>query len=199
MSFEIEIGGWPSVSGTRVTLYADPENNRVYTFGVVGSGTPMLAFHGRQMRIGNVPVDIVPESLESWVEDHEEQITALMAEYQGCEWDGSNHVGRWSEEASGMAFAIDQALQDDILYNHVQLYWDADEWFDGDPQSVVAAAIATGSIKESVEREIADAATNGAYIEPKAAERALRCLLQKRLDNQTTAREAKKIQALLAG
>lgn len=198
MSIKIEVGGWTECSGTLVTLYVDPEDQRVYTFSNVGNGTPMAAFHGRQMSVGRVPLETVPESLEEWIRFHENDFELLMAEYQGTTWDGSNHKGRWTERAAELAFNLDEALQDAFRSDMIETYWDAEEWFSGDPNSVIDAAIETGSISESVEREVSDAAANGARIDPTDAEQALRKMLRQRLDFATPDPDLDKIRELLA-
>lgn len=195
MSITIEVGGWLEVSGTQITLYVDPENNRVYTFSNVGNGQPMLAFHGRRMNVGQIPLDTVPASLEAWIAAREDQFLELIAEYEGHEFNGTDHKGRWSERAAELATKLDDELQDDLRGDRIQRYWDAAEWLDGDPQSVVDAAIATGSISESVEREVSDAAANGACIDPEATEAALRDLLRQSCGPRG---DVDKIQALLA-
>lgn len=178
MSIKIEVGGWTECSGTQVTLYVDPENRRVYTFSNVGNGEPMTAFHGRRMGVGQVPTDTVPASLQGWVESQEGLFSALMDEYQGHEFNGTDHKGRWSERGVELAQSLDEALQDALRNEAIQSYWDAEEWFSNDPGSVIDAAIAVGSIEEAVENEIENAKMNGAVLDRDDVEQALRTLLR---------------------
>lgn len=113
---EIEVGGWPDCSGAKATLYLIPgeENGgtpQVYSFGNVGPGVPMPAWNRRHLSLGTVPLDTKPESLRDWLLEQEESLLALSALYLGSEWDGSNEVGRWHEDAQDAAYAFNEELQ----------------------------------------------------------------------------------------
>lgn len=166
-TIEIDVGGWPQCSGAKATLYLDPEDRRVYTFGYVGNASWPMAAHNRiHTAVGNVPTTTVPESLEEWIEANIEAFEALTDEYKGSKWDGSNHIGQWTEKAVEVSEALDMLFTDALNNDEIASYWDADEWFSGDPYSVIGAAIADGSIKEAVERECNDAKSNGAHLDP---------------------------------
>src|SRR5690348_7086271 len=94
------IGGWTKVSGaTKVSVILDAEGDeiRVYTFNAIGSGTPMSVWHNRHRMIATVDVQTVPDALLEALREHEDTIRAIAARYLGTEWDGSNHIGRWSD------------------------------------------------------------------------------------------------------
>lgn len=197
-TIEIDVGGWPKCSGAKATLYLDPENRRVYTFGYVGNASWPVAAHNRiHTSIGAVPIETVPDSLETWIEANASAFEALIDEYEGSKWNGSNHIGQWTEEAVEAAETLDLLLNEAVNSNEIAQYWDADDWFSSDPEGVISAAIETGSISESVEREVSDAEFNGAHLDPEDAERALRALLKSRVENATADENIPNIEALL--
>lgn len=199
MSFDIDVGGWPTISGSKATLYIDPEGPRVYTFGYVGNASwPMAAHHRIHISLGSVPLSTVPNSLKEWLEAHTDEIEALIAEYQGSEWNGSNHIGKWSDESDELHTALDQQLQEAFNQNEIQTYWDASDWYAGDPQSVISAAIGAGSIETAVENELDSAQMNGALLDPDDAEEALRTLLKEHAEDlEEDDEKLPKIEALL--
>ncbi len=122
---EINVGGWPDCSGASVTLYLIPaaENGgkpQVYTFGHVGPGTPEAAWHRRHLSLGTVPLDTNAESLKAWLEGQAETLQAISALYQGSEWNGSNEVGRWHEDALDAAYAFGEELQEALTYEGIE-------------------------------------------------------------------------------
>jgi len=196
---DINVGGWSTCSGSKATLYIDPEDKQVYTFGYVGNASwPMKAHHRIHMSIGTVPLSTVPDSLKTWIEAHSDEIEALIAEFQGTKWNGNNHIGQWSDDADQLQETLDQAFQEALNQNEIHQYWDAEEWYSGDPGSVIDAAIEAGSIETAVENELDNAQMNGAHLNRDDAEQALRALLNSCVENRVGDKDVPKVQELLA-
>ena len=175
---------WTTVDGaTPVRVALDPHGDgggRVYVYNMIGGGTPMAVWHNRHLVLGRAPVEAVPEQLEKALraDDAQDAIRALAARWLGDEWDGSNHVGRWRdhEELDTDCQRFERAFLADVPQ-----YWDAADWFSGNPEEVIKQAIADASIDAAVEREV-DQARPDAYLREADAEKALRWLLEKRRD-----------------
>lgn len=177
-----DIGGWPTCSGASVSLYLVPAEEaadgipRVYSFGRVGSGTPMLAWNRRHLGLGSVDA----ESLEKWILARADELVELSDAYQGSEWDGNNHVGRWgfpSDEDPSQHFSdeLDRALQG----GEIGTYWDAGDWLSPAGTSAYLDRI---SGPEDIERvaaeEVEEARNGGALIRQEDTEAYLRRLIE---------------------
>jgi hypothetical protein len=83
----------------RYGLYLDPEARRIGHWEMYGSGTPERVWHGRAV-IADLPFGAVGESVEEIVRSDElrDLVAALFALYEGSEWNGSNHIGRWQRD-----------------------------------------------------------------------------------------------------
>jgi hypothetical protein len=149
---KVNVSEWNRhVSGLKVGLVLTPgDPPDVDTFVHVGAGTPESVWHRRALML-DVPTDADPESVEEWVQGHEEEITSLLAEYRGDRWDGHNHVGTWEgddkevegehetwEEYQDARDAMADAslargervgeLEADLAEN-VRQFYDPDDWF----------------------------------------------------------------------
>lgn len=157
----VDVGGWPTISGSSVRLVLEPGGERedgiprVYTFGHVGPGVPERVWHRRHLTLCSVSVAAVPERLREIVEAHIDEIVALSERYLGTEWDGHNHVGRWDlgpEDDCADALAVSREVEESC-----PTYWDAGDWFAGNPGGVVDTALHAGTIDAAVACEIDDA------------------------------------------
>lgn len=120
-----------TASGARNRVYVIPaeENGgtpEVFVWGCIGSGEPERAYHDRWFCVGHVESSAVPESIERVLRDHEDELLAIAARYQGATWNGSNHVGKW--EDPGLDDAEVMALSS-ALNEGVTTYWKASDWF----------------------------------------------------------------------
>ena len=105
-------------------IYLDPEKRNVYTFLETG-GTPMAAYH----KIDKLVLRVYPGAIASSVYNEllviEDRLAAILGEYQGTVWNGSNHVGKWSQDGLDQMEALGEYQgQREIAY-----YWDAGDWF----------------------------------------------------------------------
>lgn len=173
---------------SRVDLILDPEGDvpHVYTFGRIGSGTPGPVYHNRHLVIATIPREAVGESVEAWIRFHAEEIVGLAERYQGTEWNGHNRVGRWD-------FSEDEMLADELVQigeGEIETYWDASDYFEADPSSVVEDAVKEGSIEVAAAAEVSRAAQAGVRLDAEAAAGAIRELLERRIEQLEDSRDA---------
>ncbi len=143
------------VSGAQNALIFDPEDRDIYMFSNIGSGCPEAVWHSRQVSL-SVPSASVESQLLKVIKSCEADLVALADLYEGSTWDGSNHVGRWSEPTY-----MDELIQriEGRLADSPQ-YWDAGDWLWG------------GCTQEEVVRQIREGFNNdvGAWAEDAVAE-----------------------------
>lgn len=167
---DIDVTGILSASGAINSVYLVPSQERtegegplVCVFGAIGSGVPERAYHQRWHYIGKVSPDAVSESVEATLRRCEGAMLALDATYQGKEWDGHNHVGRWLE---------DERLERELLdireaLSEVSTYWAASDYFAplGDVDSRMRELATLDSLDEVVEREMKNTGYDGMYLD----------------------------------
>lgn len=157
-----------TVSGSRWSLCYDPDADRVYTFTGVGAGSPEPVFHGRHPS-WNLPVNAVFEDVAGWVRDNLALFppTAPADDPEGEAYDAVRDALERATEPGG---AIGQ-------------YWDAGDWFAGDPGAVVESALAHDSIEAAAETEVETALGQGVHILQEDAEEELTALLKYRVSD----------------
>lgn len=172
-----DIGGWPTISGAqRPLVVLDPESMHVYTWGAVGAGSPEPVWHGRHRVLGTVPVEADPDGLLEVLQSQERKIRKVASLYLGSEWDGSNRIGRWEDSEEDW----EDSAEDDLDLSGVATYWDASEWYAGDPCTVTTDALASESIEAAAAAEVEQArlAWPPILLQQADAEDALRELLE---------------------
>jgi len=83
-----------------IYLVLDPEDRRVSVItlhAAARDGTPMDVFHKRKLRL-RLPDDTDATKLQGWVEQRSTLIQIVFDGYSS-EWDGSNMVGRYDDNA----------------------------------------------------------------------------------------------------
>lgn len=174
---EYNHGAW-----TSATLYlvpaAETEDGipRVYSFGRVGAGTPEPAYHGRHLALADLPRSSVASEVRDCLLAHVDELVALSEAYEGSTWDGHNHVGTWSEDVDYAYARFGE------LIGGLPQYWDADDWFSGDPRGAVDTALLCDSLDDAVEHEI-DNASNTARLEREDVRKALCALIEERVED----------------
>lgn len=84
-------------SGWKCTLYYDPRDHSISTFGYFGNGEqPMEAFHNKTLCIGNV-TNKLPEAVSEFLREREDIFSAIRECYLGEKFDGSNLRGKWKD------------------------------------------------------------------------------------------------------
>jgi len=81
---------------------------------------PEPAWHHRHLALGPVPLDTNADSLKAWLVGQGETLDSISALYQGSEWNGSNEVGRWHDDAQDAAYAFGEELQEALTYEGIE-------------------------------------------------------------------------------
>lgn len=184
-----------TVSGAVNCLILDPETRRVYSWSTVGSGTPVAVWNRQQITIGFLPDSYAPESLAEWLRGESEALAAIAGGYQGDEWDGHNHVGSWTEEATTAAGAFSEAVRG-AIGGAVSTTWAASDWLYGDIASVRADALIAGTITAAVDGILAFAKGEGVHLDRVDVEATLRGACEDAVDKGSE--PAAELAALLA-
>lgn len=156
----------------RYGLYLDPEARRVSHWEFYGTGTPERVWHNRAV-IADLPRGAVGEHVREVVDGDEFRglVEALFELYQGSEWNGSNHVGRWSGNDEYGSKTHELELMIEALFEHVPTYWDASDWFAGgqwgeSDANDIRVRMQRGETLEAIAEEfVADARNNDAYLD----------------------------------
>lgn len=121
---ELDTGG--TRDDYRVALYLSPaaevDDEITVVFAHCGAGnigTPFFALEGRAVQIGRqYGTGVVGEDVLARLVAAAEDILALADSYEGSEWDGYRHQGRWSEDAPDVDLDLDGCAR----------YWSASDW-----------------------------------------------------------------------
>jgi len=159
------------ISGARNFLLIDPEDRSIGTWSNVGFGVPRSVFNGRAIMM-RLPEPYVPEMIEEYILGNLETFDDIFSTYQGAEWDGNNHVGRW-ENPESLA-ELEHEIEEDLL--ELPTYWDAADWLSGDYSGVIRNAISADSIDDAVNAEM-DFAAGNAYLEESEVKATIRLWL----------------------
>ncbi|NIU03783.1 MAG: hypothetical protein GWN29_05020 [Gammaproteobacteria bacterium] len=154
-------------NGWRFGLYLDPEARRVSHWAMFGPGAPPSVGYGRA-RIVDLPRGAVGEHVEGIVRSEEFRALAeaLCDLYDGAEWDGSNHVGVWSDP--DRAAELEQELE--ALFAIVPTYWLACDWMSqtwhAEEAAGIRARLAEGeSLGDIASEAVEDATRHDAYLD----------------------------------
>jgi hypothetical protein len=169
----------------RYGLYLDPEARRIGHWEMYGSGTPERVWHGRAV-IADLPFGAVGESVEEIVRSDElrDLVAALFALYEGSEWNGSNHIGRWQRDDDEYCDAKHELTERiEKLFEHVATYWSASEWLSqvwsqSEADSIRARMQDGETLEEIAEDMVSDARINDAHIGQRDMESTLEELLE---------------------
>lgn len=110
----------------------DPQQGKVNIYDWHGNGQSMTSYLRQTLFLGSAnhanfaDLDELVEFLES--EDTQETLR-LIADGHEVEWDGSNHVGRLTDEAQSLLEQLDEKITE--VLNRLPSFWSADEWFNG--------------------------------------------------------------------
>lgn len=118
-----EIGNYDFSGEWKTDIYLDPEARRLYTFTDTNC-FPVTAYHSIDQLILTVYPTAIASSVESHLKSIESTLLALLDEYQGSEWNGSNHIGQWSLKGKELMEYLDQ------LPVEIASYWEPNDWFE---------------------------------------------------------------------
>lgn len=160
-----------SMGGTTTALYLIPsEESRsgdieICLWCCVGPGQPMYAYHGRWLYLGSPGTECVPESLIERLSQYEDKFREIDEAYQGTEWDGHNHIGKWDDIAEDVNQLLD--------FESVAMFWDAADWLGAD-WSRVEADLETCQSIEQLAQDYAEEAQGDAVLDTDDLENVLR-------------------------
>lgn len=119
----------------------------------VGGGTSMDAWHGLVRRY-RVPATLSREGCENLAETLQPLLQRVVDGFEEV-WNGSNHVGRLTQDASHAEYEIESVIDrlNQTDGDHVQV-WDAAEWLAGQGSGEEAARD-LGVTADSTDEEIA--------------------------------------------
>lgn len=117
-------------TGWQASLLLDPEARAVTVWTRVGAGSPEAVTHKRVLTV-HLPPAASGKSVREIATANLGCIEAIFALYQGAEWDGQHHVGRWGggdggRELEGLLDALRADLAD------VACHWPASAWLEPD-------------------------------------------------------------------
>ena len=113
-----------------VVVVFELEAGRVAIQDRCGDSMPIREWNGVDIRLatakGGTFASMTPvvTFLES---DRAQAMLADLAEGHRVEWDGSNHVGRLTQDALDARYTLEEKLQG--IFEHLPTYWTAENWF----------------------------------------------------------------------
>ncbi len=135
--------------------------------GEIGNAVPMTVWHGHQYRLSITPY-LTGAALADLLED--EDVLTLVAEVidgHSIEWDGSNHVGRLTEDAADALEGLQESLDRNAAVDTapcVSVYT-PEEWVEDTTQVDIAAETTDARLAEIAAECIADAELEHVLIE----------------------------------
>jgi hypothetical protein len=120
--------GQTSPQDVHVILNCDESTLTAGWDGIIGAGMPMNVYHRRTLR-WRIPA-LTADAANALLDELLPQMETIVAGYS-CEWDGNNHVGRYTDEAANAIEAVAGMLESRSFDGHVIEVWDAADWFGG--------------------------------------------------------------------
>lgn len=118
--------GQTSPQPVYVELDCESETLSAEVDTAIGPGTPFRVWHGRAIRWA-IPA-LTESAAEGLLLDLIPLAQRVVDGYE-CRWDGSNHVGRLTEDAREAAEAIRDLCDRDWSETEVVSAWDAHDWY----------------------------------------------------------------------
>lgn len=122
----LRFAGQTSPQPCYVELDCEGETLCAEVNGSIGPGTPFSVWHGRSIRWA-IPA-LTESAAEGLLLDLIPLADRICAGYS-CEWDGSNNVGRYSEDARDAAEAIRDLCDREWGEGEVLSVWHAQDWY----------------------------------------------------------------------
>ena len=139
---------------TTTELWIDPRDCTVWVEQGRDTGaTPANVWHGRTfvIRVYGYPVE---DEIREWLEDHEEEITAICQGHT-VEWNGQNMVGVLTDEARIILERLESELDQDIWQREYE-WWLAEDWVLDDERVENLCGKSDEEIKEIAEEILAE-------------------------------------------
>jgi len=153
-------GQFPRQMPIELILDWEAREIRVETRNSDIQGTTYYRWHGRESAF-SLPSSVDASALREWVQGEIIPMAQSLFDAYSCEWDGSNHVGRFLDEDGDekdtfdeMA-AISQALEDDAPTTENGGLYDPGDWF-GPAHGQIKAELSALDSEEAVEAYAAE-------------------------------------------
>jgi len=144
----------------RNTVYLLPEERRVELQSMFGGGQTMLSYHGRELHLVDIPKDVADTSpISELLEAPEgQEVLATILDGYTKEWDGSNHVGRLTDESADQLRYLREELES--LIPDLPCYTQAADWFRPalSPVKILELIESHGGIEAAAAAEVSSAA-----------------------------------------
>lgn len=118
--------GQTSPQDVHVILNCDKGTLTADWDGIIGAGMPMNVYHRRTLR-WRIPA-LTAGAANALLDEILPHAETIVAGYS-CEWDGHNHVGRYTDEADAAIETVAGMLDGRSFDGHVIEVWDAADWF----------------------------------------------------------------------
>lgn len=150
-------------SGANCWVYFDPEAMKIYGSTSVGNGTPMRAWHGVDLCLGKIPVDVAStDGLEEALSNLAGAFAELASEHD-VRWDGNNHVGRLTDRGQEILESLQAEFREAVA--HLPTFWDAGEWLSPVLSEIPDRILEAGSLREWARKEISIGLGEGAHLD----------------------------------
>lgn len=127
----------------------------------VGNAVPMWVWHNRILRWA---IPVLTDDAANALLDELAAEAAIICDGYSCEWDGHNHVGRFTEAAKAAEQQIDGIIQGHSWIDRDQVQiWDAGEWYVDSPDKElgISAETTDDQIRALAVQETAKALEDG--------------------------------------
>lgn len=164
----------PSHEG-RVDVILDPSTRKLYTYD--SSSTPGSVWHRRHRVVITVGASACPVALRGELEKYAARLEEIVAAWQGEEFDGSNWVGRWSQDDWDLSLCGDDGAGFEVALPHL---WDAADWYVNGVGDIIDEILVDG-VEAVAQREV-EAADSEVILDLEDVTRYLRERVEARLD-----------------
>lgn len=129
--------------------------------GEIGNAVPAYVWHRRTLRWA-IPNCLSPTGIDQLMDDVQVELQTIH-DGHSVEWDGSNHVGRLTPEASEIGERLGQRLYECEDYERIAI-WDAAEWLQLAWDETVNEYHAAPDKPSYMESLVSIALSDGAYL-----------------------------------
>lgn len=162
---------YTNISGivSKTVLKLDPRDMTVWvTQEYNDNSTPSDEWHGLVLT-WSVQGHPVESSMREWIDEHMAELQRICDGYESV-WDGSNHIGRLTDDARTVKEAIEFELNNgEGLFTHYE-YWSVESWLESTMSDIAAdttdealRAMASEAITALDSNQILDTDEDGAY------------------------------------
>jgi len=141
--------------GTYIELDPESRTARADWDGEIGGAVPFSVWHRTTLRYTLPSVYLTADGIGA-IMDEMAPLMERVCDGHTVEWDGSNHVGRMTDDASETNEEIQNTLMDRRVDSDDEVeVWDAGDWFGG-VESEILSRVRAGEAAEAVIKETID-------------------------------------------